>query len=112
MRRLYRLSCLQTLPPTLPCAVFLLVMSHAFPAWAGMPWEGPLQKILSSLTGPVAKALGTIAIISLGFAIAFSEGGSFLRKALWVVLGLAIAFNAVSWGIGFLGFSSDGGGGQ
>jgi hypothetical protein len=28
-----------------------------------------------------------------------------MRKALWVVLGLAIAFNAVSWGLGFLGFS-------
>jgi len=28
-----------------------------------------------------------------------------MRKALWAVLGLAIAFNAVSWGLGFLGFS-------
>jgi type IV secretion system protein VirB2 len=28
-----------------------------------------------------------------------------MRKALWVVLGLAIAFNATSWGLGFLGFS-------
>ena len=28
-----------------------------------------------------------------------------MRKALWVVLGLAIAFNAVSWGLGFLGYS-------
>ncbi len=26
-------------------------------------------------------------------------------KALWVVMGLAIAFNAVSWGLGFLGYS-------
>ena len=70
-----------------------------------MPWEGPLQQLLDSLTGPVSRVIGAVAIIGLGCGIAFSEGGSMMRKALWVVLGLAIAFNAVSWGIGFLGFS-------
>jgi len=71
----------------------------------GMPWEGPLQQLLDSLTGPVSRVVGAVAIIGLGLGIAFSEGGSMMRKALWVVLGLAIAFNAVSWGLGFLGFS-------
>jgi type IV secretion system protein TrbC len=71
----------------------------------GMPWEGPLQQLLDSLTGPVSRVIGAVAIIGLGVGIAFSEGGSMMRKALWVVLGLAIAFNAVSWGLGFLGFS-------
>jgi type IV secretory pathway VirB2 component (pilin) len=71
----------------------------------GMPWEGPLNQLLDSLTGPVSRVVGAVAIIGLGVGIAFSEGGSMMRKALWVVLGLAIAFNAVSWGIGFLGFS-------
>jgi len=71
----------------------------------GMPWEGPLQQLLSSLTGPVSQVVGAVAIIGLGIGIAFSEGGSMMRKALWVVLGLAIAFNAVSWGLGFLGYS-------
>jgi type IV secretory pathway VirB2 component (pilin) len=71
----------------------------------GMPWEGPLNQILDSLTGPVSRVVGAIAIIGLGVGIAFSEGGSMMKKALWVVLGLAIAFNAVSWGLGFLGFS-------
>jgi type IV secretory pathway VirB2 component (pilin) len=70
-----------------------------------MPWEGPLQQLLDSLTGPVSRVVGAVAIIGLGIGIAFSEGGSMMRKALWVVLGLAIAFNAVSWGLGFLGFS-------
>jgi type IV secretory pathway VirB2 component (pilin) len=70
-----------------------------------MPWEGPLQQLLDSLTGPVSRVIGAVAIIGLGVGIAFSEGGSMMRKALWVVLGLAIAFNAVSWGLGFLGFS-------
>jgi type IV secretory pathway VirB2 component (pilin) len=71
----------------------------------GMPWEGPLQQLLTSLTGPVSQVIGAVAIIGLGIGIAFSEGGSMMRKALWVVLGLAIAFNAVSWGLGFLGYS-------
>ena len=71
----------------------------------GMPWEGPLQQIEASLTGPVSHVIGACAIIGLGFGVAFSEGGSALRKALWAVLGLAIAFSAVSWGLGFLGFS-------
>ncbi|MGH7434666.1 MAG: TrbC/VirB2 family protein [Polyangiaceae bacterium] len=71
----------------------------------GMPWEGPLQQLLTSLTGPVSQVIGAVAIIGLGLGIAFSEGGSIMRKALWVVMGLAIAFNAVSWGLGFLGYS-------
>ncbi|MDP9002642.1 MAG: TrbC/VirB2 family protein [Myxococcota bacterium] len=71
----------------------------------GMPWEGPLQQIEASLTGPVSHVIGACSIICLGFGVAFSEGGSVMRKALWAVLGLAIAFNAVSWGLGFLGFS-------
>jgi type IV secretion system protein VirB2 len=28
-----------------------------------------------------------------------------MRKALWVVIGLALAFNALTWGLSFLGFS-------
>ncbi len=71
----------------------------------GMPWEGPLDQLLTSLTGPVARVIGAVGIIALGVGIAFSEGGSMMRKALWVVLGLTIAFNALSWGLSFLGFA-------
>ena len=46
-----------------------------------------------------------VAIIGLGIGLAFSEGGSTMRKALWVVIGLALAFNALTWGLSFLGFS-------
>jgi type IV secretion system protein VirB2 len=79
--------------------------AHSGGFGGGMPWEGPLQQIESSLTGPVSHVIGAVSIITLGFGVAFSEGGSMMRKALWAVLGLAIAFNAVSWGLGFLGFS-------
>ena len=71
----------------------------------GMPWEAPLDQLLQSLSGPVARAIGGVAIIGLGVGLAFSEGGSTMRKALWVVIGLAIAFNALTWGLSFLGFA-------
>ena len=72
---------------------------------SGMPWEAPLHQLLQSLSGPVARAIGGVAIIGLGIGLAFSEGGSTMRKALWVVIGLALAFNALTWGLSFLGFS-------
>jgi type IV secretory pathway VirB2 component (pilin) len=72
---------------------------------SGMPWETPLQTLIESLTGPVAKAIGIAAIVCLGIGIAFSEGGSMLRKALFVVFGLAITFSAATWALPFLGFS-------
>jgi type IV secretion system protein VirB2 len=90
---------------SLIAVVVLVATGDALASSAGMPWEGPLNRILQSLTGPVAKAVGVFSIVGLGFGIAFSEGGSGLRKALWVVLGLAIAFSATSFFIGFMGFS-------
>lgn len=93
------------LPPVLVPVLVLASAAPALAASAGMPWEGPLEKLLTSLTGPVAKAVGVFSIVGLGFGIAFSEGGSGLRKALWVVLGLAIAFSATSFFLSFMGFS-------
>jgi type IV secretion system protein VirB2 len=90
---------------SLIAVVMLLGAGDVFASSAGMPWEGPLEKLLQSLTGPVAKAVGVFSIVGLGFGIAFSEGGSGLRKALWVVLGLAIAFSATSFFLSFMGFS-------
>ncbi len=61
-----------------------------------MPWEGPLQKIMHSISGPVAQTLGVIVIVLAGLGIAFGESGSGVRKILMVVCGLAIAFTASS----------------
>ncbi len=86
-------------------AAMALVPSAAFAAGTNMPWEGPLDQIVQSLTGPVAKGLGVLAIVSVGFAFAFSEGGSTLRRVLGVVLGLSIAFAAAQFGLTFFGFA-------
>lgn len=74
----------------------------AGPAWAAgggtaMPWETPLETIMQSLSGPVAKAVGIIAIVLTGLGFAFSEGGSVLRRGIGIVFGLAIAFTATTF---------------
>lgn len=61
-----------------------------------MPWEGPLQKIMVSISGPVAKIIGVIVIVIAGLGIAFGESGTGVRRMFQVVLGLAIAFTAAS----------------
>lgn len=83
----------------------LAVAAPAYAAGSGMPWEGPLQQILDSITGPVARAIGVIAIIMAGFTIAFSDGGSGIRKLAWAGLGLACVFAAATWGLELFGFA-------
>ena len=73
-----------------------------------LPWEGPLNQVLASFTGPVAKALCILAIVVLGFGFAFSDGGG-LRRILGLLLGVSIAVTATSFGVTFFGF--DGGAG-
>ena len=63
---------------------------------AGLPWESPLQKLMQSISGPVAKILGVIVIVLAGLGLAFGEVGSGVKRLLQVVLGLAIAFSAAS----------------
>lgn len=85
-------------------SLVVLVAVNAFAAGSGMPWEGPLQKILDSFSGPVAKILGVIAIIATGIGLAFGEGGAGMKKLLQIVFGLSIAFTAASFGLSFFGF--------
>ncbi|MEH6487902.1 TrbC/VirB2 family protein [Hyphomonas oceanitis] len=86
----------------------VLIMVLALPAHAagsGMPWEGPLQSILESIEGPVAKILATIVIILTGLGLAFGESGGGMRKLLQIVFGLSIAFAATSFFLSFFSFA-------
>jgi type IV secretion system protein VirB2 len=89
-----------------PGAVF--AAGGAGGAAQALPWEGPLNQVLASFTGPVAKALCILAIVVLGFGFAFSDGGG-LRRVLGLLLGVSIAVTATSFGVTFFGF--DGGAG-
>ena len=77
----------------------------AYGAGAGMPWETPLNSLLQSLTGPVAKIIGVAAVVITGLGISFSEGGSGMRKLVTVAFGLTIAFSATTWALPLFGFA-------
>ncbi len=80
-------------------------MAHAAGS-SPMPYDTALENILNSLTGTVARVAGAIAIVLFGLGLAFSEGGGMLKKAIGILFGLTIAFNAVSWGLIFFGFGA------
>ena len=88
-------------------AATLLFASSAHAAGSGMPWEAPLQKVLDSVQGPVAKIVAVIIIITTGLTLAFGETAGGFRRLIQIVFGLSIAFAASSF---FLSFFSFGGG--
>jgi type IV secretion system protein TrbC len=50
-----------------------------------LPWEGPLQTLVTSLTGPVAYAISVVAIVALGAGLAFGgEMSESMRRMLQV----------------------------
>lgn len=86
-------------------ALGLLAAAPAYAAGSGMPWETPLENIVDSITGPVARAAAVIAIVLAGITVIFSEGGGGVRKLAFVGLGIAIMFAAVSFFLDFFGFA-------
>ena len=83
------------------------LVSPVYAAGSSMPWEAPLQSILESIEGPVAKIVAVIIIIVTGLTLAFGDAGGGFRKLIQIVFGLSIAFAASSF---FLSFFSFGGG--
>ncbi len=86
----------------------LLVLVMAGPALAagsGMPWEGPLQSILSSVEGPVARIVAVIIITVTGLMLAFGDTSGGFRRMIQIVFGLSIAFGAASFFLSFFSFA-------
>lgn len=88
-------------------ALFSIVTAPAYAAGSNMPWEAPLQSILESIQGPVAKIIAVMIIIVTGLTLAFGDTSGGARKMIQIVFGLSIAFAASSF---FLSFFSFGGG--
>lgn len=95
---------LSAAPTFLVCA---LATVPAYAAGTNMPWEQPLQQILDSVQGPVAKVISVIIIITTGLTLAFGESAGGFRRLIQIVFGLSIAFAASSF---FLTFFQFGGG--
>ncbi len=99
---------LKRIIPALTMVTAMVLWSGAaHAAGSGMPWEAPLQQILDSIEGPVARIVAVIIIILTGLTLAFGGADGGFRRLVQIVFGLSIAFAATSF---FLAFFSFGGG--
>jgi type IV secretory pathway VirB2 component (pilin) len=70
---------LATTATALTLSFLLAPAAHA--SGSSMPWEAPLQSILQSIEGPVAKIIAVIIIIVTGLTLAFSGSSPMLARA-------------------------------
>jgi type IV secretory pathway VirB2 component (pilin) len=94
-------------PTLLGMAMLLLFVtaSSALASGSSMPWETPLNEILQSVQGPVAKIISVIIITVTGLTLAFGETSGGFRRLIQIVFGLSIAFAASSFFLSFFSFS-------
>lgn len=83
----------------LAAGVVVIACLCAQPALAsgggGLPWEGPLQQIQESITGPVAAAIALAAVAIAGGMLIFGgELNDFARRLVYVVLVAGILLGA------------------
>jgi type IV secretion system protein TrbC len=102
LRRIHRYAARAAITCTIALASI-----PALAAGSNMPWEQPLNQILQSVEGPVAKIMAVIIIIVTGLSLAFGDTSGGFRRLIQIVFGLSIAFAASSF---FLSFFSFGGG--
>lgn len=100
-----RISVKPILQLTTAAALLLAVALPAHAAGSNMPWEAPLQSVLESIQGPVARIIAVIVIISTGLALAFGDTSGGFRKLIQIVFGLSIAFAASSFFLTFFSFT-------
>lgn len=77
-------------------AVLVLAVDPALAAGGGgLPWEGPLQQIQQSITGPVAGFIALAAVAVAGGMLIFGgELNDFARRLMYVVLVAGILLGA------------------
>ncbi len=72
-------------------SLMLAVHASAAPAGGGLPWEAPMTAIATSLTGPVAYAIGLIGIAIAGGTMLWGgDLGEVGRKACMIGLVIAV----------------------
>ena len=86
-------------------ALLLAFAPAAHASGSSMPWETPLNQILQSVQGPVAKIISVIIITATGLTLAFGDTSGGFRRLIQIVFGLSIAFAASSFFLSFFSFS-------
>jgi type IV secretion system protein TrbC len=73
-------------------------VAQAQASGTALPWETPLAALAASLTGPVAKSIGVIALAVAGGMLAFGgELSDFTKRMLMVVLALSVMLLAAQF---------------
>ncbi|TNC96111.1 MAG: type IV secretion system protein VirB2 [Stygiobacter sp.] len=85
--------------------IAMALAPSAYASGSAMPWETPLEQILESIQGPVAKIISVIIITVTGLTLAFGDSSGGFRRLIQVVFGLSIAFAASSFFLSFFSFS-------
>ena len=85
--------------------VSVMMAPAAYASGSSMPWETPLNSILQSIQGPVAKIVAVIIITVTGLSLAFGDTSGGFRRLIQIVFGLSIAFAASSFFLSFFSFS-------
>ncbi|WEX91397.1 TrbC/VirB2 family protein (plasmid) [Sinorhizobium garamanticum] len=77
--------------------VFASVVPAVASSGGGLPWEGPLQQIQESITGPVAGAIALAAVAIAGGMLIFGgELNDFARRLMYIVLVAGILLGATN----------------
>src|ERR1700687_4617326 len=82
-----------------------LLMPKAHAGGSHLPRVAPLQSILESIQGPVARIIAVIVIIITGLSLAFGDTSGGFRRLIQIVFGLSIAFAASSFFLTFFRFA-------
>jgi len=78
-----------------PIVVVSVSPAFASSGGGGLPWEGPLQQIQQSITGPVAGYIALAAVAIAGGMLIFGgELNDFARRLMYVVLVAGILLGA------------------
>ncbi|MCZ4432015.1 TrbC/VirB2 family protein [Agrobacterium sp. SOY23] len=78
--------------------ILLALVTPAFASSGGsLPWEGPLEQIQESITGPVAGYIALAAVAIAGGMLIFGgELNDFARRLVYVVLVAGILLGATT----------------
>jgi type IV secretory pathway VirB2 component (pilin) len=84
-------------------------VSFAAETGSNLPWEGPLNTLVTSLTGPVAYAISVIAIVALGATLAFAGGemGETMKRLLQVGIAVCLVVFAAQVMSSFIGQAAE-----
>lgn len=64
----------------------------------GLPWEGPLKKVVDSITGPVAFGISALSVVGCGVGLAMGgDMNEFLRRCMMLTLAVALIVFAVNF---------------